>query len=72
MVMSCEGPACTHEDNQSVLANADISEHTLKKKYSSLAYHLAKEVIAMDNWRTMNIITNDNEEDLITKVLPFG
>ena len=61
-----------HGDNQSVIANTKMPESTLKKKSSSLAYHLIREGVAMDDWRTAYVNAHDNEADLLTKVLPFG
>jgi hypothetical protein len=72
MGIPCEGPAYIYGDNQSVLANTTVPESTLKKKSSSLAYHLIREGVALDEWRTTYVNTNDNEADLLTKVLPFG
>ena len=72
MGITYEGPAYLYGDNQSVLANTTVPESTLKKKSSSLAYHLVREGVAMDDWRTTYVNTNDNEADLLTKVLPFG
>ena len=72
MGITYEGPAYIYGDNQSVLANTTVPDSTLKKKSASLAYHLIREGVAMDDWRTAYINTHDNESDLLTKVLPFG
>ena len=72
MGIPCEGPSYVCGDNQSVLANTTIPESTLKKKSSSLAYHLVREGVARDEWRTAYVNTHKNEADLLTKVLPFG
>ena len=70
--MSCEGPAHAHGDNQSALANAKTLESTLKEKSLSLACYLVREGVAMDDWRIARANANENEADLLTKVLPFG
>ena len=72
MVMSCEGPAHAYGDNQSVLANTTTPESTLNKKSSSLDHHLMREGVAMDDWGMACANTNENEADVLTKVLPFG
>ena len=66
MSISYEGPDCMHEDDQSALTNNTEPESVLKKKSSSLDYHLIREREAMDNWRTANVNTHDNEADLPT------
>ena len=66
-----EGLAHVYSDNQSVLANTTMPECTLKKRSSSLAYHLTREGVAMDDW-TACVSTNENEADLLTKFLSFG
>ena len=72
MGMHCEDPACTCSNNQSALANATVPDSTLKKKSSSLACHLIREGVALDESRTTHVNINDNEADLLTKALPFG
>ena len=72
MGMTHEGSAHVCGDNQCALTNAIMQESTLKKKSSCLAYHLVKEGVAMDDWRTARVNTNKNEADLLIKVLPFG
>jgi hypothetical protein len=66
------GPAYIQGDNQSVLANTTIPDSTLKKKNQSIAYHMVREGAARDEWRTTYVNTNDNESDLLTKLLPSG
>ena len=66
------GPAFILGDNQSVLANTTVPESVLKKKSQSIAYHFVREGTARDEWRTSYVNTNENESDLLTKVLPFG
>ena len=72
MGIPCEGPAYIHGDNKSVLANTSIPDSTLKKKSQSIAYHLVREGVARDEWRTAYVSTHENESDLLTKVLPSG
>ena len=68
----CEGPAYIEGDNQSVLANTTVPDSMLKKKSQSIAYHFIREGVARDEWRTAYVNTNENEADLLTKVLPYG
>jgi hypothetical protein len=72
MGIPVEGPAFIYGDNQSFLANTTIPDSTLKKKRQSIAYQFVREGGARDVWRTMYTNTNDNESDLLTKVLPNG
>lgn len=72
MGIPCEGPTYILGDNQSVLANTTIPDSTLRKKSQSIAYHYVREGSARDEWRTSYVNTNDNESDILTKVLPFG
>ena len=72
MGIPCEGPAYIHRDNKSVLANTSTPDSTLKKKSQSIAYHLVREGITRDEWRTACVSTHENESDLLTKVLPSG
>ena len=68
--ISCDGPVFIEGDNQSVLANTSITDLTLKNKCQSIAYHLVRESVARDEWRTSYIRSPDNESDLLTKMLP--
>ena len=72
MGIPVDGPAYIFGDNKSVLANTTIPDSTLKKKSQSIAYHFVREGVARDEWRTTYVNTNDNEADLLTKLLPFG
>jgi hypothetical protein len=72
MGIPVNGPAYIFGDNQSVLANTTIPDSTLKKKSQSIAYHLIREGVARDEWRTTYVNTHANESDLLTKVLPSG
>ena len=66
------GPTYVSGDNQSVLANTTVPESQLKKKTQSIAYHFVREGAARDEWRTSYVSTNENEADLLTKMLPSG
>ena len=72
MGISCDGPVLIEGDNQSALANTSIPESTLKKKCQIIAYHLVREGVARDEWRTAYIRSTDIEADLLTKILPSG
>ena len=72
MGIPCEGPAYILGDNQSVLANTTVPDSTLKKKSQSICYHFVREGAARNEWRTSYVNTNDNESDLLTKLLPSG
>ena len=72
MGIAVVGPAYIYGDDQSVLANTTIPDSTLKKKSQSIAYHFVCEGSARDEWRTTYINTHNNEEDLLTKLLPNG
>jgi hypothetical protein len=72
MGIPCEGPAYIYGDNQSVLASCGIPDSILKKKSQSIAYHFVREGAARGEWRTSYVNTNNNESDLLTKLLPSG
>jgi hypothetical protein len=55
-----------------VLHNTTNPESTLKKKNHSIAFHMVRESVAMDEMRTGYIGTDANVADLMTKVLPRG
>ena len=67
-----DGPAYVYGDNQSVLANTTIPDSTLKKKTQSIAYHLIREGVARDEWRTAYVKSCENPADILTKPLPAG
>ena len=69
MGMPCEGPSCVHGNNKSALCNTTMPDLTLKKKSQSIAYHLTREGVARDEWRTTHVNTLLNEADLLTKTL---
>ena len=52
MGISCDDPTFTYGDNQSVLANINVPDLTLKKRLQSIAYRFVQEGTAQDNWRT--------------------
>ena len=60
MDLSHEVASYTHSDNQSVLSNNTITDSASKKKSSSLAYHLIREGVAMDNWSIGCVNSHDN------------
>ena len=68
----CEEPVFILGDNQSVLCNTTIPDSTLKKKSQSIAYHMVREGVARDEWRTAYIKSDENEADLLTKHLAAG
>ena len=72
MGIPCQGPAYIQGDNQSVLVNTSIPDSTLKKKSQSIVYHFVHEGAARDEWRTLYINTQENEADLLAKLLPSG
>ena len=65
---------CSHiyGDNQSVLSNTSVPESMLKKKSQSIAHHYIQEGVSRDEWRTAYVNTNQNEAELLTKILPSG
>ena len=64
------GPTCIFGDNKSVLCDTSIPDSQLKKKSQSIAHHFVREGTARDEWRTAYANAQDNESDLLTKVLP--
>ena len=72
MGIPVDGPCYISGDNQSVLANTTNPGSTLKKKTQSIAYNFVREGVARNEWRTSYVNTNDNEADLLTKLLPSG
>ena len=72
MGIPCDHPSYIYGDNQLVLANTSIPDSALKKKSQSIAYHFVHEGVAWDEWRTTYVNTNENEADLLTKLLPSG
>ena len=72
MDIMCKRPYFIYGDNQSVLCNTTIPESTLKKKSKSIACHLVREGVVRNEWRTAYVNTNNNEANLLTKLLLFG
>ena len=72
MGIPVNNPAYIYGDNKSVLANSTAPESQLKKKSNSVAYHHCREGVALDEWRTAYICTDENMSDLMTKCLPGG
>ena len=69
MVMDFEGPAHARGDKKLVLANTKVPEYPPKNKCSLLAHHLIRGGVALDEWSTTYANSNDNEVDLLTKLL---
>jgi hypothetical protein len=72
MGIPIDGTSFVYGDNMSVLHNMSNPESTPKKKSNSVAYHLVRESIAMDEMRAGYINTDENYGDLITKALSRG
>jgi hypothetical protein len=72
MGIPIDGPSYVYGDNKSVLHNTPNPESTLKKKSNSIAYHLVRELVAMDAMPVGYFNTDENFGDLTTKVLPRG
>ena len=72
MGIPCEHSSYIYGDNQLVLANTTIPDSAMKKKSQSIAYHVVRERVAHDEWWTTYVNTNENEADLLTKLLPSG
>ena len=69
MGITVNKPTFVFGDNQSVLCNTTAPASTLKKKSNAIAYHLVREGVARDEWRTAYVNTHDNLADLLTKPL---
>ena len=65
-------PVSARGDTQSVLHNTSIPKLILKKKKKSTTHHLGSAGVARNEWRASCVNTQDNETDLLTKVLPSG
>ena len=65
MVIPVSNPIFIYVDNQSVLYNTMIPDSTLKKKINSIVYHLVREGVARDEWRTAYIKTDANPSDFM-------
>ena len=65
----CEVPSRAHGCNQLALCNTTIPDSTLKEKSQSIDYHLMREGIARDEWRTTHGNALFNEACLLMKIL---
>ena len=65
-------PVYVYGDNKSVLCNTTAPDSQLKKKSNSVAYHHCREGVALDEWRTCYLNTDENMSDMMTKPLPAG
>jgi hypothetical protein len=62
------GPSFPYADNKLQLTNSTIPELTLKKKCSSICYHVVQQLVAMGELLITHIDSEDNLSDLMTKV----
>ena len=67
-----EDPVYIEGDNQLVLANTTIPDSTLKKKAQIISYHLVREGVSRDEWKTAYIKSGHNDANLLTKKSPQG
>jgi hypothetical protein len=72
MGIPVDGPSYVYGDRGQYVRVTSNPESTLKKKSNSIAYHLVRESIAMDEMRTGYVKTDENFSDLMTKTLPRG
>ena len=72
MVVELSGPSYIYGDNMSVIHNTQIPESVLNNKSNSVCYHDVHEAVAMVDFLTGHISTNDNPADLYTKVIYGG
>ena len=63
-------PSYMYGDNMSVIHNTQRPESTLKKKSSSICYHMVRESVDMNDTIAAHIPSVDNCTDITTKVLP--
>ena len=70
MGITCEGPSYIEADNQSVLANTTVFDSTLNNRSQIISYHMIREVVVRDEWRTTYFKYTKKETDLLTKQLP--
>ena len=69
MGIKVDEPAYIFGDNKSVLFNTTSPWSTLKKKSNAIAYHVVREGVARDEWRTAYVSLDDNVADMLTKPL---
>jgi hypothetical protein len=55
-----------------VIENSSQPESLLKKKANAIAYHAVREACAMEEMLICYGSTDDNDADIMTKVLPSG
>ncbi len=65
-------PVYVYGDNKSVLCNTTAPDSQLKKKSNSVGYHHCCEGVALDEWQTCYLKTDENTSDMMTKPLPTG
>ena len=65
-------PVYIYGDNKSVLWDTTAPISQLKNKSNSVAYHHCREGVALDEWRTCYLNTDENVSDMMTKPLPPG
>jgi hypothetical protein len=62
------GPSFIFADSKLQVTNSTKLESTLKKKYSSICYHVMQESVAMGKSLITHNRTGENLSDLMTKV----
>ena len=68
--VTIEGAANAFSDHESVYKNDSFSESQLKKKHQVICFHRARECMTANIIIVHRVNTNDNIEDLLTKLLP--
>ena len=63
------GPANIYCDNMTVVQSSTQPEVTLSKKHNGIAYHVAREAVAIGMVRIAHEPTDSNLADLFTKIL---
>ena len=64
-----DGPTNVFCDNEAVFENTSIPDSTLKKKHTSICYHLTREAVGACTMRVAKEGTATNLADLFTKPL---
>ena len=70
MGVPISGPARIFCDNDAVVKSGSFPEVTLKKKTSSIAFHLIREAVAAGKALLYYERSSSNIADLFTKLLP--
>ena len=65
-------PVHIYGKNKSVLSNTTPPDSQLRKKSNSVAYHHCRERVALEEWQTCYLNTDENISDMMTKPLPAG